>query len=277
MATCPDCNEEIKGNPAFHAKKHASAVAVAERPRSQRGQRLRGDRVLTPLDQIRMAPTGGTSAHAYYLRPDGATIRDALVISPNGGVPDIEDQRLRARYGANASHYRDLARAKGFEFLGEKLTPDGVRKLVNTLAKNREDELLFCQEEIEDCDQVIANSDLPQIRDQAKRRKVQFERRINTMLAPFDADALLEELEEIARAQMLANVDPNVMKVMRAMIGEVNERMAKAISRFTQGKQSGGIVTGVGDDASMGAAPRGQKSRGNSGADFSGSDFIDAD
>src|SRR3989304_2665801 len=65
----------------------AAAVAVAERePRSVRG-RLRRDRdmqILSPLEQIRARPAATTGPWAYYLRRDGATIRDALILYPNG-------------------------------------------------------------------------------------------------------------------------------------------------------------------------------------------------
>lgn len=269
MATCSECNEEIKGNPAFHARKHKGGVAVAERPRSQRGQRMRAARVLTPLEQIRMTPQGNTNAFCYFLRPDGATIRDALVISPNGGVPDLPDERMRARYGTNAAEYRARGEAKGFKYLGSKLTPNAVRELIETMAANREDEMLFCQEEIEDCERTIANSDLPQIRDQAKRRRAQLKARIDTMLAPFDADALLEELSEIAQAQMLADTDPNILRVIRMVVGEANEKLVKAVQKFQAGKQSEA-------DPEMAGVPRGTRVK-STGDDFAGRDFIDAD
>lgn len=245
-------------------------MPVATKPQSQRGQRFREGRVLEPLDQIRMSPNGVTGTWAYYLRPDGATIRDALVICPNGGIPDIEDDRMRQRYGTNALEYRRKEEAKGHKFLGSKLTPENVALLVQTMGENREDEILWCQEQIEETVMDIKNSDRPEIRDQARKRKNQLQKRIDTMLAPFDADALLVELEEIAHAQMLASVDPNVLRVMRSMVGEVNEKLQKAVNRFAAGKQSEVDPEFVGVARRRGRPPK------NAGAEFAGSDFVDA-
>ena len=54
--------------------------------------------------------------------------------------------------------------------------------------------------------------------------------------APWDPDALVLELNDIARAQRLANIDPNVLSVMREMIGEVNERTRELVKHFARGK-----------------------------------------
>lgn len=248
------------------------SVATEDKPRSKRGQRARETSVLDAIDQIRMPPGGVTGTWAYYLRPDGATIRDALVINPNGGIPDIEDAAMRSRYGTGAPEFRRKEERKGHIFLGSKLTPEAVGKLVRSMGDNREDEILWCQEQIADTELDIENSDRPEIRDQARKRRRQLQKRIDTMLAPFDADALLAELEEIAHAQMLASVDPNVLRVMRAMVGEVNEKLQKAVNKFAAGKQ-----TDV-DPELTGVVRRGPgRPRKDAGAEFSGSDFVDAD
>ena len=209
-------------------------------PRSERGKRAHQEAILRPIDQIPMPPGGGdieaTGAWAYFLRPDGATISDTLVLYPNGGVPDIDDPRLRARYGENALYYQQRQAAKGFEYIGHTLTEAGIRRLVELLAANREDEVLFCEDEIEDCKTVATSADRPEIRDQARKRQRQFEKRLDYLRQPLEPDELTAELNDIARAQMLAKVDPNVLKVMRSMIGEVNERMAEAIGRFQGGR-----------------------------------------
>ncbi|MCR4341168.1 MAG: hypothetical protein NUW01_14925, partial [Gemmatimonadaceae bacterium] len=140
------------------------SVATEEKPRSKRGQRARETLVLDAIDQIRMVPAGVTGSWAYYLRPDGATIRDALVINPNGGIPDIENLAMRARYGTGASDFRRKEERKGHVFLGSTLTPEGVGKLVRSMGDNREDEILWCQEQIADTELDIANSDRPEIR-----------------------------------------------------------------------------------------------------------------
>lgn len=243
--------------------------------RSKRGRRLRGEEAPGVMEQIRMVPQGNTGGWCYYLRPDGATIREALVISPNGGVPDIDDPRLRARYGTNSAEYRAIAQRKGYIPIGPTLTPEAVTKLVEILAENRPDALLYFQEEQAKARNILETSFEPSVKEQAGKRISQFQRQIDTMLAPFDPDELLAELKEIAQANMLANVDPNVLRVMRAMVGEVNEKMASMVQRFAAGKKTSTVTS---DDGMGTTAVPGRRARlKNPGDDFSGADFIDVD
>lgn len=249
---CPTCGNEFLnlGNHTRHCK-GGGGVAVAERPmeaegpvpgqpRSERGKRryAGGTAILTPLAQIRVQPQGVTGAWAYYLRPDGATIRDALILNPNGGVPDLDDRRLQGKYGTNAAYFREKAQRKGRVFLGQQLDERAMRLLVETLAKNRGDEILFCEDEIATCEFNRVNNESQREREIATKRKTQFQRRLDTLRQPFDPDALLAELNDIARAQMLASVDPKVMRVMRAMIGEVNSKLEGMVGHFQSGKQN---------------------------------------
>lgn len=221
-------------------------MAVATERKSERGRRLRDEAILSPIDQIRQIPGGNgvdaTGAWAYYIRPDGATIRDALILCPNGGIPEMDDERLRNRYGMNAGYYRDRQKAKGFEFIGPHLREDGVRRLLQVLESNREDEILFLEEEIADAKDTIKNADIPEVRNQAKRRVRQLERRLETIRQGFDPDVLTAELNDIARAQQLAQIPPAILRVMRSMIGEVNERTSQLIERFQQGKGSATVA-----------------------------------
>lgn len=212
---------------------------------SERGKRLRGEaEVQRPFDQIRQIPGGNgvdaTGAWAYYIRPDGATIRDALVLCPNGGIPEMEDERLRRRYGTNAEYYRQRQAARGLEFVGPHLREAGVQRLVEVLEANRDDEDLFLQEEIADARELVKNSDLPEVRTQAKRRVRQLERRLETIRQGFDPDELIAELNDIARAQQMAQIPPAVLRVMRSMIGEVNDRTAGLIEQIQRGKSRSG-------------------------------------
>src|SRR3990167_137711 len=98
----------VLDTPAPDDERPASMTATATlnepvpgQPRSTRGRRKREQRLLTPLEQIRVTPGGITGPWAYYLRADGATIRDALVLYPNGGtLPANEDPK--GKYGTNA-------------------------------------------------------------------------------------------------------------------------------------------------------------------------------
>lgn len=222
--------------------------ALPGAPRSRRGRGLYQETVLTPLQQIPVMPsqTAGYSAGAwaYYLRPDGETISDILILLPNGGIPDIDDSRKKDRLSTNASYYQLRQSKKGFEYIGQVLTEPGVRRLVEIMAANREDAILFCEDEIVNARFASKNSDRPEIRDRERKRAEQFERRLTYLQQPIDPEALVAELKEIARAQMLANVDPNVLRVMKSMLGEVNERMEAALEHFQAGRLSQSSETG---------------------------------
>lgn len=237
--------------------------------RSKRGQQRYSERELTPLEQIPVLPGSdsieATGAWAYYLRPEGATISDTLILYPNGGTPDIDDARMKVRFSENSLYYQNRQARKGFEFIGQTLTEGGVRRLVEVMAQNRPDEILFCEEEIEACKDVAKNSDIPEVRNQARRRRAQFERRLSYLTQPLDEPALIAELNEIARAQQLAKVDPAVLRVMRSMIGEVNENMAASIAHFQAGRTPGESAP---TKLSKGGSDR--------GASFTGKDSLDA-
>ncbi len=208
-------------------------------PRSKRGRALHELSNLRPIDLIPIPPGGNAieavGAYAYYIRPDGATIKDALICYPNGGIPDISDPRMRDRYGANALQYQNRMIAKGFEYIGPSLTEAGMKRLVEVMESNREDERLFCEDEIASAKEIASNSDLPEVRAQQKRRVRQLTARLEQMSTPIDIDDLLAELTDIARAQQLAKIDPNILRVMKNMIGEVNEKMAGYMTHFTSG------------------------------------------
>lgn len=213
--------------------------ALKGEPRSDRGRRRRARdmRVLTPLEQIRGKPSEITGAWAYYLNPDGATIRDALLLYPNGArLPKTEDKR--GKFSENAEYYQARQARKGYEYIGPTLTDAGVRKLVQVLESNREDEVLDLEDLIAECLHDIANSDRPEWRDNQRKRRDQLQKRLDTVKAGFDPDQLISELNEIARAQRMARVDSNVLAVMREMLGEVNAQFSAAVEKF-QNKGSG--------------------------------------
>lgn len=241
MEVCTECGFEAvnyTGLSAHIRARHGAAqaepaVAVAEGPRSERGRRraARDMQILSPLEQIRARPSATTGPWAYYLRPDGATIRDALILYPNGAkLPATED--ARGKYSENADYYQARQRAKGFEYIGPVLTAPGVKRLVEVLEANKEDEVLDLEDQIADCDNDIQNSDRPDWRDNQKKRKAKLQRRLEHVRAPLDADALVAELTEIARAQRMARVSPEVLAVMREMVGEQDQKFARALERF---------------------------------------------
>lgn len=252
MATCSKCgaDKDPRGLATHERNCSGGGVAVAEQPqpftpRSKRGQRMYQGDVPRALDQIRVNPHNGpnteaTGAWCYFLRPEGATIRDALVLYPNGGIPEVDDPKKRAKFGTNAAYYRERQRAKGYEYLGPVLTETAMQKLVQTVFANREDEILFCEDEIANCQYTIQNADRPEIRDQARKRRGQFERRLEALKQDLDPEAMANELSEIARAQEMASLDPKMLRVMRQYIGEMTETMKAALAKFQSGKPTEG-------------------------------------
>ncbi len=240
MASCPKCGQNFK---ALHLHepycKEGGNVAVAEKPeiepvvRSERGRRRRDleMRVLAPLEQIRMRPSATTGPWSYWIRPEGATIRDALIIYPNGAkLPASEDRR--GMYSANADYYIARQRAKGFEYVGATLTGAGIKRLIEVLEANKPDEILDLEDQITECEHDIANSDRPDWRDNQRKRRRQLMKRLDTVKQPIDADALEAELNDIANAQRMARVSPETLQVMREMLGESNARMMAMIEKF---------------------------------------------
>src|SRR3990172_7705814 len=176
----------------------------------------------------------------------------------------MDDQRMRARYGTNAEYYRERQRRRGLEYVGQHLTEAGMKRLVEVLESNREEEDLFLQEEIGDARDVAKTADIPEVRSQAKRRQRQLERRLETLRQPFNSTEMLAELNDIARAEQLAKIDPNILRVMRSMVGEMNERLEAKIAHFQAGR------------ASSGTAPTKLSASGSdAGAGFSGKDAIE--
>ena len=213
---------------------------VAGVPRSLRGRReLSGD-VPTALDQIRMLPGNAsidvTGAWAYFARPDGATIREIVILQPNGGVPEHAEAKMKPRYGANHMEYRQKQADKGFIFLGSTLNEAAMQIVVGILTKNRPDEILYCEDEIANCTHTIEHNDRPDIKDQARKRRASFQARLDLLNAPFDPDALIVELNEIARAQMMATLPAPMMRILKSMLGEVSASLEAKIAAFQRGK-----------------------------------------
>lgn len=238
---------------AMHARKREAGVAVAERvssepdltaeltleERAERALARRGrTTALSPMEQIRPYNPNSVpdkSAGAYYLRLDGATIADALIWYPNGAQHDREYDP-RGRYSENASYYQERQRRKGFEYVGPMLTLAGARRLVEILENNRAPEIDRLEDEITLAEYATISADRPEVRDQQRRRHRQLRTRLDRVRSPFDPEELVAELQEIANAQEMASVPPQVMRVMKRMIGNVNEQL---IARFTR-KQGAG-------------------------------------
>ena len=201
--------------------------------RSERGRRRmeRDMQVLSPLEQIRRRPSETTGPWAYFINPDGATIRDALILYPNGAkLPASEDKR--GKFSLNAEYYQQRQKDKGLEYIGPTLTASGIKRLIEVLEANKEDECLDLEDQIAACDHDIANSDRPEWRDNQRKRRNQLMKRLETVRQPIDADGLEAELNDIAKAQRMARVSPETLQVMREMLGESEARITGMVSRF---------------------------------------------
>lgn len=238
---CPTCGRQFK-RLDMHTCKGRGVLADVDTsevlaPRTERGRRrtLRNFRQLTPLEQIRGVPNsaGGTltGAWAYYINPTGATIRDALVIYPNGGSPPPTTPNAH-RYAVNADYYRARQRRKGLEYVGSTLTPDGVKRLVEVLLSNQDEEVMDLEDQIVEVTHIIETTESPAVRDSQRRRKEQLVQRLQYVKQEIDADKLIAELNEIARAQRMSKVSPETLAVMREMIGEQSAKFMEAVAKF---------------------------------------------
>ena len=238
-------SERMKARHA--ARREETTVAVAEKPtqesRVERALARRGNfKTLTPIEQIRPYNPNSVpdkSAGAYYLRPEGATIADVLIWYPNGAQHDREyDQK--GKYSENAAYYQERQRRKGFEYVGPMLTISGAKRLVEILAKNRDSEIERLEDEIALAEHTIQNTDRPEVRDQQRKRRGQFLARLERVKAPFDPEALVAQLTEIANAQEMANVPPQIMRVMRRMMEAQGQKFNDALAaRFARTRRSG--------------------------------------
>jgi len=151
-------------------------------------------------------------------------------------------------------------RKKGFIPLGSKLDERAVKMIVEEISKNREEEINYMLDEIDDCDRQLANVENPGWRDVFRKRKARAQARLETLQNGFDPDALLKDLNDIARGQQLAKLDPNVLAVMKEMFSEQDKKVA---NYFRNGK-----------DTSAPEGVRMQRGGGNS-SEFGG--FVDID
>ena len=203
------------------------AVQAARERKSQRN-------APNPLDQI--PRIGGyddiqnESAHAYYARLDGATIPEVLVMYPNGGMPSLESiadpkkrARRRSQIGANALYYRGRQRARGLVFLGETLTRKGIETVVKIIELNRPYEIEEVKEEIENCDRILKNSESSKDREDARRRKLQWGKRLQMLTQELDPEELTKQLEDAARVIHLTSLPPSVRAAVMVMMAEQNK------------------------------------------------------
>ena len=134
------------------------------------------------------------------------------------------------KYAENSEYYRARQARKGLEYVGPNLTAEGVKRLVTILRTNQEEEILDLEDQIAECVQDISNSDRPDWRDNQKRRRDQLQQRLDYVRTPIDADALIAELNEIARAQRMSKVSPETLAVMREMLAEQGEKQSAAFT-----------------------------------------------
>lgn len=256
---------------AREAKKQASAVENQERgavavetkepesteltleERATRAMARRGKvKTLSPIEQIRPYNPNSIpdrSAGAYYIRPDGATIADALIWYPNGAKHDREYDP-RGKYSENADYFQSRQKRKGFEYVGPVLTVTGAKRLVEVLSANRDAEVERLEDEIAIAEYSAVHSDRPEVRDQQRRRRSQLQTRLGRVKQPFDPEALANELQEIANAQEMANVPPQIMRVMRRMLEAQGQKindslMARFARKVGQGEEDPAMHQGV--------------------------------
>ena len=221
--------------------KRATTVAINEEGapvvRSIRGRKRTGvNHAPNTLDDIRPRPGGMRGGPAaYFIRPDGATIREALIIAPSGAP-------VLARNGedrANAEAVQARALRKGFVYVGPQLTFDGVEKLVAVIESNKADYILDLREQMQDADNNRKNLDVPEER---RLHTTRF-RKLTALLAaaqqPIDGPKIVKELNEILQAQKLAAISPDMREAIIALTGqEISTRMAGLIEKMQNTQRS---------------------------------------
>lgn len=207
------------------AKFTVEAEPEVAAPASRRGTARYGANAgnLSVLDQIVPRPGGPVGGPAaYYVRLDGATIREALICQPNGAPIKGDDGEYEQRRSAK----------EGMVYVGPSLTPDGITLLINTIAKNRDDYVLFLKEEIALTDADSKTADDPKQRAMQRGRCEKYRALLRQAEEPIDGAALLVELEAISQAQELASLPKNVREVMLRMVGQVNGRVQQIASEL---------------------------------------------
>lgn len=229
-ATTTDADATYKPDPQVPAQ--------GERPMSLRRQRQQRNSTVTMAQQLRQfgRPEGDlTGTATYWIRP-GATIRDALIINPNGGIPQLDDVALAAKYGTNSHLYRDKALKKGFKYIGPSLTPDGIKTLIEVMEAEKPDEILFLEEEIELAKTNSKEAGSLEARANEQNRARQLQRRLDLVKRPLDAEEMTRELDRIRRAQELAKLTPSMRQVFRALFTQMLEELGPVAQLVAQGR-----------------------------------------
>lgn len=233
-----EAKKQESGAVAVVTKESDLTAELTLEERATRAMARRGvSKTLTPIEQIRPYNPNSIpdrSAGAYYIRPDGATIADALIWYPNGAKHDREYDP-NGKYSENADYYQSRQKRKGFEYVGPMLTVAGAKRLVEVLEKNRDAEVERLEDEIAIAEYAVLHADRPEVRDQQRKRRNQFQIRLDRVKQPFDPEALANELQEIANAQEMANVPPQIMRVMRRMLEAQGKKIDDAMmARFAR-------------------------------------------
>jgi len=156
-----------------------------------------------------------------------------LVCYPNG-APMLRNGRDRG----NSALYQSRQAAKGFEYIGPSLTPSGVKRLAEVIAGERQDYILYLEEEITSAEQTIREADKPEVRDQARTRRGQLTRQQNFYAKPLDIDGMIAELDDMMKAQKLAALSPAQREAFSVMFDEqVSGRVADLVNKM-EGKSS---------------------------------------
>jgi hypothetical protein len=220
-------------NSARKAKGDPDGVNI----RSKRGRgRLNLDRAPDTMEEVARRPGGARGGPAaYFIRP-GATISEALIVSPNG-APMIRNGSDRA----NSEYVQARMRKKGFEYVGPNLTEKGVRRLAEVIQENRPDFVLFLDEEIEFAERTINESDHPDVREQARTRRGQLMRQREFYARPLNVDAMIRALKDIEKAQKLAALTPEQREAMLVMMDEaISANVANLMQRMGHSTASSG-------------------------------------
>lgn len=250
-------NLQCPSNPkraAISAKRDTIQATQLGGVTSKRGMARRGfsTQVATPMELIRPRPGGliGGPA-AYYINPNGSTVREALIISPNG-APMIHNGRDRG----NSEMYQTTMRARGFEYIGPLLTKEGVARLAEVIEANLFDYILDLKEQIFDVENDIDNSDRPEVRDAQRKRRIQLVRLLEQAQKPLDGPRMVAEYLDVVKAQRLAAIPADIREaviLMNPTAAETDKKISAMVAQLMGGKKVSGDFVDGGSATSLSA------------------------
>lgn len=238
MAVCKTCNFSYDGRDREVSKEHKSgactltarelALELADGRRQVTPptmsdavrRRVGGDdaKALTSWELLRKPSPNlnpRTSPYCYWLDPNGGTMRDAVRFDPNGAKPG---EGCESKYTQSWQIFQATNEDMGWIRLGHQLQKDSIKLIVETLEKNRPIEKEVMEHYRAVAAYEVTNGTNERARAIAQKSVTTYTKLIEQLEMPIDADFMISELNEIARAQRMSALSPDMRAAIREMI-----------------------------------------------------------